>query len=228
MSIRREIDERLYEAVKSCLVRKFGQETGLFFHRWLVSYRSDASFLYKVYDLVKSKRPEAVIDEDRGLTYHVIKDELYISRKDGHEACPLALAAMALQVMLDMSDDYLPLGSVVSLDKEQLGQTMDLDSVDEFRVVITQRMAALSDIPVYFNYGGLIYPFGSFEGAESIYFAKDLVKEVIHEGFSDETDLAYIAAMKAEYIVNRSYTSFLLASQEIQQQAREELRSKGE
>jgi hypothetical protein len=156
----------------------------------------------------------------------MLKEELHVSRKDTSSSFHIASAKQALQIMIDLFEDYLPLGSVVDLDKEKLGSTLELAQTEHFRVVINQRLSALPDTPVYFSYGGLIYPVGAFEGAESIYFSSDLISDVVHTGYSDESDLAYLALMKTELVIKRSYTSFYLAPKELKQEAIKELTRK--
>ena len=223
MNPRAEISDQLYREVKQYFITTYGEEMGLLIHRWLVRYKTDVSFLEKVYKLLQDNSCEELIDEKKNTTYLLVKDELYVINQYGRSVIPAYYATSALKVFISMLEPYLPLGTLVDLDIEQLKKTMELDNVENFRVLITQRLASLPDIPVYFEYGALLYPFGVFENAESIYFSKDLIKRVVHEGFSDESDLAYLAVLKTELIIKRSYYAYFFAPTEMREQARQSL-----
>ena len=223
-----EINDQLYREVKQYFITTYGEEMGLLLHQWLVRYKTDVSFLEKVYKLIQDNSYEELIDEKKGNAYQLVNDELYLTNQYGRNVIPAYYATNALSIFISMFEPYLPLGTLVDLDIEQLRKTMDLDNVESFRVVITQRLASLPDIPVYFEYGALLYPFGVFENAESIYFSKDLIKSVVHEGFSDESDLAYLAVLKTELIINRSYSAYYFAPTHMREQARRSIATKKE
>jgi len=122
-------------------------------------------------------------------------------------------------------EDYLSMGSIVELKQDELSDMVKDRSLKSFRVMITQRMAALDEAPVYYNYGAVIYPFGTFKGYESIYFGPELIDRIIFEGYRDDTDIALIAALKTEYLFKRDYTSFRFAKRQVRQQALKEIQA---
>lgn len=59
---------------------------------------------------------------------------------------------------------YLPLGSVVILNKKYLGKAFEVDDIQEVRIVITQRFVCIPDTETFYPYGGVLHPIGHIEG----------------------------------------------------------------
>lgn len=230
MSVIDELPDQLYEGVRSYLADKFGQDRETELHRWLVYYKDDPSFLNQVYRLICSSsladsmdETHSINDDARGFSYQVVKDELIVRASEQEASVPVQDAASALQIMIDACESYLPLGSIVDLDKDLLSGAVEPASMGNFRVVISQRMAAVPGVPLYFNYGATVYPVGTFKGCRSIYFTPDLIKDVIYVGFSDDTEKAYIAALKTELLFKRNLSSYTFGIKEDRKRARDEV-----
>lgn len=65
---------------------------------------------------------------------------------------------------------YLPLGSVVILNKKYLGKAFEVDDIQEVRIVITQRFVCIPDTETFYPYGGVLHPIGHIEGERVLYF----------------------------------------------------------
>ena len=217
-----EMEDQLYQAVKARLIDDLGDETGLSFHRWFVYYREDPTFLYKVHELIASPDASPLADEKNGFTYQIISGNLYVTSAHSSTSFETHHARRALEVMIPAMERYLPLGSVVGLKKEEFSNILDSTAIESLKVVITQRLASLDETPVYFNYGGIIYPFGVFKEARSVYFTPELIDEVIHPGYSDDADHAFVTAMKLELLFRRKYVPYGFASKEQRRLARQE------
>ena len=53
----------------------------------------------------------------------------------------------------------------------------------------------------YFTYGGVIYPVANFNGNQILKFSPYLIEKVVHKGFRDEQEDAYVYLMKQEMIL---------------------------
>jgi len=219
-------DDHLYELIRGSFIKELGSELGLACHRWLVFYRADPKFLRKLYKHDWTDPDEVLVDEGTGFSYQRSEESLIV--KTDYETFSFALptAKWALRVMIDATEDYLPLGSVVDLKKEEFSDLIDPATIENFRVIITQRLIFFSDIPVYFNYGATVYPIGAFKGAESIYLNPDLIERVVYRGFSDDEDKAYVLAMKLKLLFDGAYVSFDFAPEDLREQAINRLRKK--
>jgi len=221
------IDHELYLALKAFFVQAFGEEAGLAYHSWFAYYADDAGFLYKVYKMIADGAPQELIDSEKDFSYELLRGKLFVKEHGQTFYFDQHQAHKAIELLVDVAQDYLPLGSVVDLRKEEFKDIIDPLSLDNCRILITQRLVALEDTLTYFDYGGVIYPIGILKDYESLYFSSHLIENVIHKGFSDDTDLAFIASVKAELLFSRSYCSFRLASKTLKEQALEEIRNKG-
>ncbi len=73
--------------------------------------------------------------------------------------------------------DYLPLGSIVTLKKGMQ------------KIIIIARGIVIKSLnpPVFFDYGGSLYPQGLI-GDQILYFNHKDIDEVIHQGYTDDDD----------------------------------------
>jgi hypothetical protein len=215
-----DLRDSLYSAVKDHLIGMYGRESGLFMHRWLVSYKSDTSYLTGVHRRLMSGVGEfKVIDEQRRHEYELYSGKLYVITGHGDWSYTLEQACKAIQVMVDMMEPYLPLGSAVELMREGASDPGAEAGDGMLTVVVTQRMPALEESPVFFNYGAAVYPFGLYTGSGTVYFPTMLISQELHRGWSDDGDEAYMAMMKQELVIKRGYASFGFVSEELRKQA---------
>ena len=225
MTMTNEQRDYLYNSVRQQLDASVGSEAAMALHNWLIGYKDNPALIPRIYWLVENGSDEALTDSQRGYTYSLADGGLAVESKLGQWLFDATQAKLAMRLMYGVMADCMPLGTVVVLRKEEFGARLDAITTDSLRVVINQRMAALPNSPLFFDYGGVIYPFGLVKGAESIYFSPDLIERVVHLGFSDEADQAFLTALKADLVLKRGYYSFALASDDERRAARSEMRS---
>ncbi len=78
---------------------------------------------------------------------------------------------------MDKKVEYLPLGSIVILN----------GGVQKIIIVARGMIAANFEPPVFFEYGGSLYPQG-IVGDQIMYFNHEDIKKVIFAGYSDDDD----------------------------------------
>jgi hypothetical protein len=213
----REVREQLYNAFKAKVKADFPQDFARFFHKWLVNYRSDPSFLYEVIGLLEDGKPhDALEDTTRSIRYGRFEDGLFVEIPSFSQTVPTEAARFVLRLFIDLLQDYLPLGSVVDLKKELLASVSAFDRATTLRFVITQRFCPLPGTDAFYPYGSVVYPLGRLQDQQqSLYFTAPLIAQVVHKGFFDETEFAYMLAMKHELILKRGCCSAgLLSAQE--------------
>jgi len=114
----------------------------------------------------------------------------------------------------DLTSEVLPLGTVVSLKKEHLGRIINVSRIESARFIITNRFLPMPGGELWYPYAGHVYPFGPDGTGNPIYFTGTLIEEVVHMGYRDEQDEAYVLAMKRELIVERNMHSVTFSTGE--------------
>lgn len=177
----------------------------------------DVSFLYDIYPLVgeenvsRSSEETKVIFENEGALYILRKEKAGIFLKENE-------MKRLLSDMIVLFEDILPLGSVVDLKKDKLFEDLDVSKVENFRVVITKRFIG-ARVGCFYPYGAGVYPFGPV-GEKMISFTPALIERVIHTGYSDEVDEAFVFQMKKQLIVEQKRKSAGFATpQELEETA---------
>ncbi|MBU3102327.1 DUF4176 domain-containing protein [Clostridium sp. DSM 17811] len=51
-------------------------------------------------------------------------------------------------------------------------------------------------IKKYFQYAGVVYPLGMVDAGKAIQFTSELIEKVVHVGYSDEQEEAYVYLLK--------------------------------
>ena len=118
--------------------------------------------------------------------------------------------------MIDILEKILPLGTVVDLKKKYLQKHISVDSIQNIRLVITHRFLYREEDTVYFPYAGVVYPLGMLVDNKVIHFTPSLIEKVVHTGYSDGQDEAYIYMMKQELILEKGMHSYGFSTEEEQ------------
>ncbi len=83
------------------------------------------------------------------------------------------------------------LGTVVTLHKRNEKQP-------DLKLVIVERFILKDkDAKEYYEYKGVVYPFGS-ENGKGFFFNDEDIEELIHLGYQDELDINFIEVMKSK------------------------------
>jgi len=176
-------------------------------------YVDDTSFLFKVYEaFVEQER--FLEDEENEMTYERDGED-YILKYEGKE-CVFDKKEFkkVLTSMLDLLEETLPLGTVVDLRKDAYENVVELDGVEEIRMVVTYRFLGDIEQGYYFPYAGVVYPTGMLGQAEVLYFTRPLVENIVREGYRDEKEDAYVYLMKREMIVEKGANTYGYATPE--------------
>lgn len=117
------------------------------------------------------------------------------------------------EVMIEIFEDILPIGSVITFKKEMLEEFEASDVIADARFVIVDRYLRKRGTECYIPYCGVPYPFGSLADSKKIYFTPLAVHEVLHRGYEDELEEAYVCTMKSQ-IIEQKLKSFTFSEDE--------------
>ena len=162
--------------------------------------------------------------------------EIYVSVHEGTslEDSPLGIQQMAeeyrfpdsellfgkreflcfLSIIIDSFEEILPLGTVVDLKKEHLRNKLPVDKIENVRIIITHRFLHNPKERFYFPYAGVVYPLGSMGEERTLHFTSPFIETVVHKGYSDEQETAFVLMMKHELLCNRRLRSYSFATKE--------------
>ena len=167
--------------------------------------------LYKMLDAVKSDR-NSFSDPVYGISY--------IKENDKYKATVNSSSAFFSKDQLndifcaaaDIFCSVLPIGSVVKLRKD----INDTASQDKDPIIMIDRryVYANENSRAFYTYSGITYPFGSFTDCIRFNFTPYAVAEVVHKGYSNETEEAFVFKAKDEMIVKMKMHSFSCSNAE--------------
>ena len=154
---------------------------------------------------------------NRGENYKAETLEVFIEEghpilKIGGNEIRAALGQMKdfVQKMILITEKILPLGSVVEIDVRKLEMETE-KPVSSIKVVIVDRFMKKETEKQYVPYCGIIYPFG--DSKKQLFFTEQAIHTVIHYGYTDRQEDAYVALIKRE-IIKKGYSSYSFAEAE--------------
>ena len=109
-----------------------------------------------------------------------------------------------------ITEKILPLGSVVEIDVRKLELETE-KPVSSIKAVIVDRFMKKETEKQYVPYCGIIYPFG--DSKKQLFFTEQAIHTVIHYGYTDRQEDAYVALIKRE-IIKKGYSSYSFAEAE--------------
>ena len=115
-----------------------------------------------------------------------------------------------VQKMILITEKILPLGSVVEIDVRKLEMETETP-VSSIKAVIVDRFMKKETEKQYVPYCGIIYPFG--DSKKQLFFTEQAIHTVIHYGYTDRQEDAYVALIKRE-IIKKGYSSYSFAEAE--------------
>ena len=115
-----------------------------------------------------------------------------------------------VQKMILITEKILPLGSVVEIDVRKLELETE-KPVSSIKAVIVDRFMKKETEKQYVPYCGIIYPFG--DSKKQLFFTEQAIHTVIHYGYTDRQEDAYVALIKRE-IIKKGYSSYSFAEAE--------------
>ncbi|MDL2211961.1 DUF4176 domain-containing protein [Erysipelotrichaceae bacterium OttesenSCG-928-M19] len=158
-------------------------------------YAKENAIIADIYNFMQSEEAYYQLE-----TLKVEKIGLYVSvnMQDNYFTIGQTEFIELLQFIECYMREYLPLGSVVKVNKEKL----DIVSSKDLIVVIEQRMIHPKGKNYYLDYRAIPYPMGIFTEQMYVYFSVDDIDEIIFEGYSDPENEGYELALKESLIDN--------------------------
>ena len=153
-------------------------------------YFEDQSFLLEVYKAF-AKDLDYLEDQENHVHYEKDGKDYILALENIETVFDREHFAKVIAAMLDLLEEMLPLGTVVDLDPETMKlagekvneekakageELIDVDAVENFRMVITHRFLG-SDGKYYYPYAGVAYPMGMLGSSEVFYFTRAFVKQ---------------------------------------------------
>lgn len=175
-------------------------------------YFEDVKYLYAVRKCVLNGGG-TLADKKTGVLYETEEEYHILKHNDKEVALGQADMSKLLADMIDIFEDILPLGTVVDLKKDFLGQKMDLSKVDRVRVVISKRFLG-GETGCYYPYAAVLYPIGMAGQNKYIYFSSALIDDVVHMGYGDAIEEMFVYQMKEQLIVKGNRKSMGFANEE--------------
>lgn len=123
--------------------------------------------------------------------------------------------------LIDILEDTLPLGSVVKLKDEYIKKAFNNTDIKDAEFVIVNRFVFENDAKIFMPYSGIVYPVGFGGDAKAFHFTSSLIDKVIHRGYFDDKEEAYIYLVKNELIVEKNMHSFGFATDDEMQKFNE-------
>ena len=162
-------------------------------------YKYNRKGLFQLYEAIYNKK-EAFYDEDAELSYQCQGKEYIFENKGKNVVFEYQTVKEVLGKLIDLTEDVLPIGTLVQLKKEYFAKIFDVQKVKKVWIVITHRYLKMDDSS-YFTYGGVVYPISNFNRQEILKFTPALIEKVIHTGYSDEQEDAYVYLMKKKLTI---------------------------
>lgn len=179
--------------------------------------KNDLAFLYHIYDQVNAEH-KSLKDDKNQIQYFYESPNHCIQYKGEQMEYSQEELTEILKGMLCILEEILPLGSVVKLREDflmdsflQLKQKNDQQNAEQLEkamkesleFVITRRFIETPDQGIYFDYAGVPYPVGQDMQNIILYFTPRMIEEVLHTGYWEEKEKAFVCLVKEELILER-------------------------
>lgn len=124
---------------------------------------------------------------------------------------------------IDIFESIYPLGTVVELSMD-FSKSLQLKNQNQkVKVVILERFVSTITKEAYFPYVGIVYPVGMLGHGKCIQFTSELIDSVVHMGYRDAMEDAYVLLMKKELIIDNNAVSFGFGEQSKVDEYREKI-----
>ncbi|APH06207.1 DUF4176 domain-containing protein [Bacillus weihaiensis] len=166
-------------------------------------YLDDELVFQELYYAYKQERSSCELQCTNGekITYRREHNEHVIQFAQTYFCLPEELFVLLITSCMEIMREVLPLGTVVELNP--LHFIPEHQTSSPTKVVITKRFIAPTGYQTYFPYGGAIYPVGEMKKDTTIYFTEPLITNVIHTGYKDDMEEAFLLLIKEDFIVQK-------------------------
>lgn len=169
-------------------------------------YMADTQLLQRLYYAYKKQFPSLELHHGQDIiSFQYDKETCFINFPNKKIEFPKALFAKLFPYVIEITKEILPLGTVVELNPAYFNSDQQPDVPT--KIVITERFVAPKEYSSYFPYGGIIYPIGEIQKNTKIHFTDPLIKKIVHHGYQDEAENAFIYLIKEEFIVDKDMLS---------------------
>lgn len=149
-------------------------------------------------------------DDNLGVQFNCYNNCAMLDSSYGSIRLEDSLCRRIISVIIDIYEKIYPLGTVVDLKKEYYRGLFPVDNMDHIRVVIQSRFIECLDT-IYVPYVGIVYPIGNVDTMTSVlHFTPKAIENVVHMGYSDDEEIAYLFQKKNELLLenNKHSTAF--------------------
>lgn len=208
--------DQLIQSYSTDLDLQVGQNVREFFQLCLC----EEKMLYDIFLTLKRKQTNADIEWNHGI--------VSVNQKEGYCTITYVNKQFSLQQdrlfellanTIEIMREVLPLGTIVELDPTYFKP--DKNNTSPSKVVITGRFVIPKNYQSYFPYVGILYPVGEIKAGAKINFTAPLIKRVIHRGYQDEMEEAFVFLMKQEFIVEKDMNSIEFSEHDMSKLQRE-------
>ena len=178
-------------------------------------YLDDELVFQELYYAYKQERSSYELQCTIGdkITYRREHNEHVIQFAQTYFCLPEELFVLLITSCMEIMREVLPLGTVVELNP--LHFIPEHQTSSPTKVVITKRFIAPTGYQTYFPYGGAIYPVGEMKKDTTIYFTEPLITNVIHTGYKDDMEEAFLLLIKEDFIVQKNMKSIEFSVQDM-------------
>lgn len=177
-------------------------------------YAEDNELLSRLYQSYKQKLSSINLHHQKDvISYNYNGSVHLIAYSTKQFELPEDVFIELLSFVIEITREVLPLGTVVELNPTYFKPSEQTD--EPTKVVITERFIAPTGYNSYFPYGGVIYPIGEMTKEAKVYFTKPLIKQIVHRGFADNMEDAFVFLMKEEFIVDKNLNSIEFSEEDM-------------
>ncbi len=177
------------------------------------SIKEDLTLLYEINKIIVKENGQ-LIDEELGVEVVCSEGRCGIQTKKGQIILDNDTFRKIIAAFIDVYEDIYPLGTVVDLNKKYFKNILPVDEVEHIRVVINFRFIPCSE-NMYIPYMGNIYPIGNAGiKTNGIHFSPKAIEKVVHMGYIDEEEIAFLFQRKYELILENNMHSSGFATKE--------------
>lgn len=177
---------------------------------------NDLSIFYNMNKYIVLGKGE-IQNKELQLSFACSEKNIYLKSSYGDIEMDAEEFRKIIAAIIDIYEVVYPVGTVVDLDKNYFKHRFNVDEIDDLRVVISHRYVPYGE-NMYIPYMGIHYPFGPLPVANNgVLFTPRAIKKVVHMGYSDEEEKAFLYKVKEAFIIegNKQSTSFLVDNEYI-------------
>lgn len=186
-------------------------------------YKEKVNDLYKILEKVMAEE-QVERQEEEELFYEIDNDVHVIRFKNNELKLSKDNLVNLLIIIIEIVQEILPIGTVVNLNEEF--EKKLFSNSKGIKIIIINRFLTNNQGKYYFPYGGVPYPIGDIGANRLIHFTRNSIKDIVHMGFKDFQEEAYVFLAKNKIIINNNMRSIEFATKEEIEKYNSELKNK--